>query len=290
MDENESEVGGYFSRNYRPATAPSADSSRARFRIAKYLEEYCDRDSGSFGKYIEKETGIKLVEYYATPYVPWEETLSKCTIEDFLDIITAIARYCPSRVVNKNRAPVKYVFTAFVERVFREQSLAYRLDDKGGVHPFIDAAFTAEISELLANFSKYDLSAARIHLLSAENALLSFQYNGRLAIRSIFDAIENVFKMICSGTTQMNSATIKDRFKPVVLSSLVDPHQQRFASKLVDSLVDWVDAGHFYRHEPGQPEPTEPSLPLSTLYVSQGFGFARWMGEIYFAQKAIAKP
>jgi hypothetical protein len=286
MSESEIRVGGYFSRNYRTASAPSTDSTKARFRIAKYLEEYTAGDSGSFGRYIEKELGIKIVKIYQTAYVSWEEALLKCSIVEFLDIVTAIAIFCPTRIITSDRVPVRHEFIPFVSRVLREEQLAYRIDEKGGVHPFVDATFTGQLSEILLNFSRFELTAARNHILDAESALLASQFDGRKAVRSIFDAVENLFKLICTGATQLNSSSIRDRLAPIVLSLAADSHQKRFTGKILDSLADWVDAGHFYRHEPGKPEPTEPSSTLAILYVSSGLGFARWLGEIHSLQKA----
>jgi len=39
--------------------------------------------------------------------------------------------------------------------------------------------------------------------------------------------------------------------------------------------MDWIEAAHFYRHEPGMEEPAQPPLELAIELVSVGAAFIR---------------
>ena len=49
---------------------------------------------------------------------------------------------------------------------------------------------------------------------------------------------------------------------------------------MLASLKDWVDAAHFYRHEPGTEEVAQPPLPLAVYLVSIGASHLRWLAEL----------
>ncbi|WP_040818102.1 hypothetical protein [Litoreibacter arenae] len=273
---------GYFSRNYLKSKTNASDDTRMRHRIAKYLEEYDGDENLDFGNYIEKELGIPVLTNSGYgPYVPWVEVLSKCDIGDFLDILTAIHRFKPERTISKQRVSALYVFRTFVERVFREQHVAYRIDENGAVHPFIDVAFSTNLSDVLDNLDDHDLSAAASHLEQAEMALLSTKLDTRQAVRSAFDALENLSKIHAVKATQLNKDVAINQLKPK-LCFVSEPHEfDRIPTeKLFDGFLQWINAAHFYRHEAGKPEPTAPSKEFATNFVAQGINYARWLASI----------
>ena len=46
-----------------------------------------------------------------------------------------------------------------------------------------------------------------------------------------------------------------------------------------NSLADWVDALHNYRHGQGVPEPVAPSEELAVYVLSSGAAFARQLAD-----------
>ena len=52
------------------------------------------------------------------------------------------------------------------------------------------------------------------------------------------------------------------------------------ASKLLSAFKDWINAAHFYRHEPGHQDPAQPPLMLAVQMVSVGASFIRWLAEL----------
>ena len=49
------------------------------------------------------------------------------------------------------------------------------------------------------------------------------------------------------------------------------------AHKQLNSLREWIDAAHFYRHEPGTEEPAQPPIEIAIELVSQGAAWLRWL-------------
>jgi hypothetical protein len=276
--------GGYFSRVYIRAGAPNTDSKKMRKRLEAAYNSIFNDLSDELGLYIEAQIGLDVLRQGLDRlYVSWEDVFSKRPIEDVLDIITAGFRFIRSQE-DRGRVVHASKFAGVVERIFREEHVAYRIDDKGGVHPFVDVGFSAEFSQTLEGLSDARLAAAKHHVEQAELKLLTAQLDTRAAVRAIFDAAENVFKLICLGQTQLNKEGVRKALAPAIeAATKVDRHEKLARGKLVQALEDWIDAGHFYRHEPGRPDPTQPSLQFAVLYLSQGFGYVRFLAEIFAA-------
>jgi hypothetical protein len=177
-------------------------------------------------------------------------------------------------------------FITFVERVFRESKVAYRLDDHGGVHPFVDAAFTVELNELVRGFSDNDLDAARQHILDAEKALLPSDPDTRKAVRASFDAVENVFRLLFPECNRLNKHFVDRHLRPYVNSIYsTENYEISPMNEIVNSFIHWIAAGHPYRHEPGKAEITAPSMGFAIQFVSHGISYARWLGTVYKSRR-----
>lgn len=287
---NFEETGGYFTRNYRWPSDPKQDSAKMRLRLSTYLIEFTMNDSGKFGEYIQRETGIPVLTRGSFGnYVSWEQVVENCSLLELLDMITAICKFRPIVKTATARIPTIYNFPDFVKRVFREEAMAFRVDEKGGIHPFIDVAFSAEMSEIVRHLSDQKLTAAKQSVDNAELALLSTTYDGRAAVRSIFDAVENIFKLICPKSNQLNNANVTKELRPTIMASMADNlHEQRATGKIIDSMIDWIESGHIFRHAAGQPEPSEPSTLFATAYVSQGLTYVRLLADVYIQRKRQA--
>ncbi len=282
------EAGGFFSRNYRKQGTASADDIRMRRRIAAYLSEYVNDDYYDFGKRVELDLGIQiLTSGYNGSYIDWDEFLCKCSIEDFLDIITLVAKIWPERIVHRDRVRVRYDLISHVEAVFRQQSVSYRIDEKGGIHPFVDSAFSSELFEIVRELSRSEFNAAREHIEAAEKCLLDYDFRGNQAVRSAFDAIENIYKLMFPRRTHLNNDGIRDDLRPLFENAFAkDEVERRATAKLIDGLKSWVEAGHNYRHAAGMPEPTAPSKEFAVTYVSHSLTYARLLIAAYTVRKS----
>ncbi|MES2814686.1 MAG: hypothetical protein V4720_07305 [Pseudomonadota bacterium] len=287
-DEKKEGLGEFYSRNYLRSSAASPDDARARHRLAAYLNEYFSDDEREIGLFIERELGLKPRSYGSATYtIYWESFLGKLDIGDFLDVITAVVRFRPQQRKNRKGSIVTYDLLSFTRRVVAEQNLAYRIDDKGGIHPSIDAAFAINSLSLLRRLDDAKLQASAEHIARAERSLLPSSFDGRQAIRSTFDAAENLLKVIFPNCTQLKAQSVTEQLGPYLVSHFrEDRTEKQSADKLVKSFIDWIEAAHFYRHASGGTETSQPSEEFTIALVSQGFSFVRWIADIYALQNS----
>jgi len=52
------------------------------------------------------------------------------------------------------------------------------------------------------------------------------------------------------------------------------------ANKQLRAFLEWIDAAHFYRYEPGTDEPAQPPLELAIELVSIGAAFIRRLARL----------
>lgn len=271
-------IGEFFYRNYLRSPLLSSDSERMRFRVATFLRDYFESDAVEVGRDIEKELGFKVVSSGARYYVDWMSVLSSCSISDFLDIITLISRKHPQRLKSGRPISIIYNFHEFMTRVFCEQAMAYRIDEKGGIHPFVDVAFSSEFNAVSTLLSQASYGSARSSLEQAESALISSRYDGRAAIRHSFDALENIYKQIFPKETQLKSTGLSENLGPLIVKhTLAKQPETRATTKILESMKDWIDSGHFYRHDSGDTEQQMPTQELAIQYVALAVCFARWI-------------
>lgn len=272
---SECETGGYFSRAYLKRDAPSSDSKKLRKRLEAYFRDLFRDESYEFGEFIEIELGLIVLERYNN-FLDWEDVFSNQKIEDVLDIVTAAHRFLFRSTRGSYNTKIVH-FSEFVERAFREEFVSYRIDEKGGIHPFIDVAFVGAFSSVINELADPRLSAAKHYIEQAERCLLATQLDTRMAVRATFDAAENLFKLICTGQTQLNKTKIQQNLIPILLDAAPSEHERRALGKLMDSFIGWIESGHFYRHEPGNSKPEKPSFEFAVLYLTQGFGYIRFL-------------
>jgi hypothetical protein len=130
------------------------------------------------------------------------------------------------------------------------------------------------------------LSGSRYAAVLAEfqkghSALDQVPADGKAALRSVFEAVEILFRLMFSRAPRLGGAEIREYLAPVVNSlNKGDPAAARSSQKFLGSLVEWVDAAHFYRHGQGTVEPTQPPLFYALAMVSSGASYLRWLGEL----------
>jgi len=270
---------GYFSRRYLQATPE------------KRLKKFCNRVEEAVGtlrlttdiaKYIKLQVGIgSLIVDAWEPYVDWHRVFHQLEFHETLDVITACVRF----LKKKSYQTEAEAFTVFVERAFREEGLDYRIDQEGEIHPFIDVAFTSDLDHTLTQLVDVKLSSAASSLARAEKALLSHSFDGTTAVREAFSAAEHIFKRATPNATALNVTLFKKHAEQELLDIISsDSHSRRAAGKLISNFNGWIDAAHFYRHDPGKEEHIV-SREFAILFVSQSFGYCRLLAELPFDGK-----
>lgn len=284
------ENGRRFSHTYLVRGEPVIDSKKARFRIAKLAEKSCppslttrhgrtidhNRNSQDL---IEEELGIKFATRSKEGNLirNWEWYFSRITVIEMLDTITIISKYLRGEYNHSSKAEL---FLREVQRILIEENLAYKIDSFGGVHPLIDATFSAAMESAISilNEPRYSVSAECISKI--DGYLLNEPQDYISAIRAAFGACENTFKLMYA-VPRLDSRTAGDHIGRDQQAQYSNhPALQAASAKALEGFKQWINAAHFYRHEQGVEEPSQPEPELAILLISQGLSFSRWLVSI----------
>lgn len=282
------EKGRRFSYIYLDRGEPNKDSPKARFRIAKLASAQCpaskyerNRRTTDHAKLaqerIENELGIKFATKSAAGSLHrnWEWFFNRISLYEVLDTVTIVTSYLRDSYRRDEGA-----FIEGVQRIFREENLAYEIDDVGGVHPLVDSAFSAARLSSVAALSEERYSATAQCVEAIDLHLLQEPVDYIGAIRSAFGANENLFKLMYK-VPRLDSRTAGEKLgKDLQALYSGHPTLQSAAAKSLESFKDWINAAHFYRHEQGVEAPNQPTEEAAILLVSQGLSFVRWLAQI----------
>jgi hypothetical protein len=162
-------------------------------------------------------------------------------------------------------------------RIFEQENVSYRVDSQGGIHFLHDEEFVRNAQATIAglNAPRYSNSLDRF-----ENGMNAISGSTKAGISNVFAAAEGLFRLMFSRAPRLTADQI----------ALLEPiRQKRYtndrasagaATKLLASFKDWIEACHFYRHEPGTPEIAQPPLELAIHLMSVGAAFIRLLIEL----------
>jgi hypothetical protein len=265
-----------YSQLYIARPKPTSDSRRFRVRLGSWISE--KRIGPAIAQAALQAAVTELgLEYHS--YVKVTETFSKLLLDaeicDVLDLIIYIFLWLRQQPGAPERD-----WAGFVARAFVEQSLAYTIDDRGVVHPFIDAEFDHNRSSALLVLSDPRFAEARKDFEEAFRHLRNGE--GKQAARMMFPAIEVAAKVLFPGKFSGFSNTEIDKFISAKMQAkYVDNAPALAAGKqLLASFKNWINASQLYRH--GQEVFVETDIPpdLLVAYLSSGAAFLRWMIEL----------
>lgn len=128
------EEGKRFSLIYLERSAPVRDSQRFRNRLAAYFGKELDKYSFEIFNIIKRETGAEILRSHIAFGIP--DFFKKNELRDVLDSITLIYSGINDDYSHNNKK-----WKEFVERVFKEENLGYKLDSECVVHYFVDEEF-----------------------------------------------------------------------------------------------------------------------------------------------------
>ena len=276
MKEN-IEIGGLYSRNYLKKDKLVDDSERFRNRIAAYFNKKAvDINARNFcGINIEIELGISIDK---TCYIDGTQKYNldilflSDDISDVLGSITLIYKY---GVIARDD------WKNFVERVFREEGLNYTLDEKCGVHPYVDEEFQQNKLTTLRCLEKEGLTAVKHEFEQAFENLRSNNKDNKGAIKAINEAIETLVKNMNGLENVNNLDKAIPKLKNVIEKAYKDDKIIIDASKqMVESLRQWNSSCHQYRHGQKTTKPNQPTDEYTILMLSQGASYIRWLLDI----------
>ncbi|OAN98063.1 hypothetical protein [Sulfitobacter geojensis] len=278
------EEGRRFSHVYGIVDTPFDDSETARFRLAKLMEKSFPRGKYQRGggisfdymeraiETLESELGVRFSQGGISSWQGFFRSVPKSKLLDALTLLfPEKERYAGGS------GPA---FIRDVRRILSEENLAYEMDDAGGIHPLIDGAFSATKQSAVSALSgeRYKGTASLVEQVDVALLQEPTDYVG--AIRAIFGANENLFKMMFS-VPRLDAKTAGEKIGPIQQSHYTGhPTLTASSSKILESFKDWINGAHFYRHEQGVQSPSQPSEEFAILMISQGLSYVRWLAQL----------
>jgi hypothetical protein len=269
-------AGQLFSRLYIKRGAPTQDSQLFRNRLSGYLEAKHYPDYRDIAKYLQQEAGLIVVSMWVEKsgyaYFDFPKFFTETKIEFVLDSITLIWQFLKGKytIERTSRAPKADAWHEFVARAFRQENISYSLDDLCGVHYFVDEEFERNRVSVLRAAGAPRYAAVRHAFESAHSYLDAQPPDTKASVRSMFEAIEILARLMDANSNNLNKWQVENKLKPQVLSKINDLTEKAALSKLLDGVADWVDALHIYRHGQGVQEPVNPSLETAVYVLSSG--------------------
>lgn len=258
--------GERFSLNYLRHPELLPDSLRMRRRIGSLVFQHGGSELYAL---LNRRLGTDVAAYHANYESKWTKDFSAMDLRDVLDSIT---------VVSTRTGRISSVFLSEVRTVFQEEQVRYAVDDKGGVHFAVDQAFEQTRIATVITLGAARYTGVREALDRAYAALDQVPPDGKGAIRATFFACESLFRLAYPSAHQLGISEMAKHLK-VAVDQRYDGQKPALyaAQKQFKQFQDWVEGAHFYRHEPGTEEPSQPPLEVAIHYVTSGTAWLRWL-------------
>lgn len=276
-------VGELFARQYVERNAPVQDNPFFRTRLDAFLQANHYSDYAKIAAYLRQEAGLVVETFwsdtYKSVYYKFTDFFVTTKIELVLSAITLIWRFLRKEYPEFQRAknaliapaysyPKADAWHAFVSRAMREENMAYSLDEKCGVHFFIDEEFERNRVTALSCLSSDRYQAVRGAFEQAHNYLDAQPSDTKAAVRSAFEALEILARLMDPASKNLNKWMVENKLKPLALEHAADPTEATVLGKIFDSLAIAVDGLHNYRHGQGSEQPVAPSLTVASRMIA----------------------
>lgn len=271
-------VGKRYSEIYLDQGKPIQDHPRMRFRLAALINDtkpfWMDE---ALGQEAEKKLGLK------TPYSSssnWRVILEKWELQDVLDLITIAGHFIQR---DGRGAAASKLWATLINQIFSDLNIAYRVDDQSGVHPYPDEEYSRAKAATIAALQSSRYANA---LNEFENGSNAISVDNKNAIRRTFASAEGLFRLMFPRSPRL-TASEAEQIAPLIEKLYANDTTAIGATKKsLSSFKDWIDACHFYRHEAGKQEVSQPPLSLTINLVSTGASFIRLLAEFDAAEQA----
>jgi hypothetical protein len=275
-------VGELFARQYAERVAPLQDNPFFRNRLDAFLRANHYKDAAEIAAYLRQEAGLEVNYYFDihnSAHYKFKDFFSDTKIDLLLSAITLIWRFLYNRYPEPQltriaisspviRYPKADAWHAFVSRALREENMAYALDEKCGVHFFIDEEFERNRITALAGLASERYAAVRVAFEQSHSYLDAHPSDTKSAVRSAFEAFEILARLMVTESKNLNKWMVENKLKPLALAQAADLTERTVLGKLFDGLAISVDGLHDYRHGQGSEQPVAPSLSVAVYVVS----------------------
>lgn len=268
-----------YSQLYIKRGVRSSDSERARRRLRAVFDrltpgasDVCDR----IAREIVEFQGYDFPSYAASEHYDFEDFFDSAETRDVLDAITTIFNV----FVDEYLPEIPREWICVVGMIFEEENLAYRIDDEGVVHPFVDEEFEVNRATALKALSEPRFGEARTEFEAAYRHLRNG--SGKEALRMMFPAVEVVAKVLFPGSlSRLMPNEVDSHLRPRLEQGYAGNKPAIAAGRLLlEGMKDWIKAAQLYRHGQEQHEPAEPPEDFVVAHLSAGATYLRWMIEL----------
>lgn len=259
-----------FRRNYLRPEVALEDSQRARYRLYKLFFDIVD-DRFDFVELVEKEIGIDYPRNFNGHH--HEKFWTKSEIGDVLSSITIWFHLISQ----------KETFLRAARRIFREEHLRYRIDDKGGVHFLVDEEFERVVAAAVAGLGSPRFAASLHALHEAMTHLGATRQSGKGLIRGVFEAVESAFLAVISDPkiNRLNGDVMDKHLKPLLMVRYANHGDaEDLADRFMDHFKAWVKSAHPFRHGTPLEQIHEAPLDLAIMSATQGIGYLRFLASL----------
>jgi hypothetical protein len=271
-------LGQLFTDTYRDRGEARNDDARFRVQIH---EAFCDifhdhrtRIASHLRRYSgtgpDEHEGFEGYWYDYKGYL-----IHDCPIDDLLDFITHVYKF--ARI--ERREDLAEVWIQRVQGTLSRRRMAYEIDEKGGMHHRVDAAFQRSKELTIACLAGTDFEAAQAETEAAFNFLTTVHFDTKMAVVNIFLAAENIFKLKANTGSDLTKAAVEKHLLPFVQRVFADGDHAVIQStaRLTSSFGAWADACHPYRHGQKNPGIVAPPMDLAIALVTSGADHLRWI-------------
>lgn len=287
-------VGELFARQYIERGAPLQDNPFFRRRLDAFLQTNHYKDYAELAAYLRQESGLVVETFYSdtykSVYYKFNDFFTNTKIELVLSAVTLIWRYLrkySQALSTRNpanpftyRYPSADAWHAFVARAMREENMAYTLDEKCGVHFFVDEEFERNRVTALSCLTSARYGAVRAAFEQAHSYLDAQPADTKASVRAAFEALEILARLMDTQSKNLNKWMVENKLKPLAVAKAQDATEAVVVEKLFDGLALAVDGLHYYRHGQGSQQAIAPSLAVAVYVLSSVAAALRWLVAI----------
>jgi hypothetical protein len=263
MVDSTQSKGEFFSRAYIERGPPTRDSQAFRNRLTGYLEANHRDEFYAIASVAKQELGLVVdIRHGVHVYADVPDFVQTRPMPKVLDLITVIWRVLQPRYGHTN-------WREFVARAMRDENLGYSIDEIGGVHYLVDEEFERNRISVLRAVETPRYAAVRAAFESAHSYLDAQPPDTKACVRSMFEALEILARLMESGAQRLNRQLV-EKLKVSATWLNADAVEVKALERIFDSFADWVDAMHMYRHGQAVEEPVAPSIEFAVYALSSG--------------------
>ncbi|RWP62573.1 hypothetical protein [Mesorhizobium sp.] len=259
--------GAMFRQNYLRQDVPLEDSARARARLAALFDAspLPDRE---FRHFIQQELGVGYEVHRGYISTFWQSA-------EIADVLSAVTLW-----FNMLRGFPQTTFLTNARRIFAEEHLRYRIDDRGGVHFLVDEEFERATDAALVGLGAPQFAAAKHALEEALGRLNPPNQSGKALIRGVFEAAESAFLVVIGeeAANRLNDQSVDRFLKPMLLARhAAHPDAEDKVDRALAVFKGWVRAAHPFRHGAPLDQIHEAPIDMAVMLASMGMDFIRYM-------------